>query len=98
MVRDRKSFFNSIGQSLQIDHAHTMSASPPTSEVSLHCKKPKLRINLKTSIPDQVARDVVSTDETVERLAYHEVPGDLPFELDTVGVVVGHGFHPPKAR
>ena len=27
-----------------------------------------------------------------------EVLGDLPFELDAVGAVLGHGFHPLKAR
>jgi hypothetical protein len=34
----------------------------------------------------------------MERLACNEVLGDLPFELDAVGAVLGHGFHPLKAR
>jgi hypothetical protein len=34
----------------------------------------------------------------MKRLACHEVLDDLPFELDAVSAVVGHGFHPLKAR
>ena len=34
----------------------------------------------------------------LKRLACHEVLDNLPFELDAVGAVVGHGFHPLKAR
>jgi hypothetical protein len=34
----------------------------------------------------------------MERLACNEVLGDLPFELDAMGAVLGHGFHPLKAR
>jgi hypothetical protein len=30
--------------------------------------------------------------------AGNEVLGDSPFELDAVGAVLGHGFHPLKAR
>ena len=36
--------------------------------------------------------------ETVECLARNEVLGDLSFELDAMGAVLGHGFHPLKAR
>ena len=36
--------------------------------------------------------------ETVECLARNEVLGDLSFELDAMGAVRGHGFHPLKAR
>ena len=35
---------------------------------------------------------------TVECLARNEVLGDLSFELDAMGTVLGHGFHPLKAR
>jgi hypothetical protein len=34
----------------------------------------------------------------MKRFACNEVLGDLPFELDAVGAVLGHGFHPLKAR
>ena len=34
--------------------------------------------------------------ETVECLAGNEVLGDLSFELDAMGAVPGHGFHPLK--
>ena len=34
----------------------------------------------------------------MERLAGNEVLRDLPFELDAVGAVLRHGFHPLKAR
>jgi hypothetical protein len=47
---------------------------------------------------DQVARDVVAFGETVDCLARNEVLGDLSFELDAMGAVLGHGFHPLKAR
>jgi hypothetical protein len=33
----------------------------------------------------------------MERLACNEVLGDLAFELDAVGAVLCHGFHPLKA-
>jgi len=46
---------------------------------------------------DEVARDVVSAGESMERLACNGVLGDLPFELDAVGAVLGHGFHSLKA-
>ena len=48
--------------------------------------------------PVQVARDVVAFRETVEGLAGNEFLGDLPFEFDAMGTVLGHGFHPLKAR
>jgi hypothetical protein len=47
---------------------------------------------------DQVARDVVAFGETVECLARNEAQGDLSFELHAMGAVLGHGFHPLKAR
>jgi len=34
----------------------------------------------------------------MKRLAWDEVVGDLPFDFDAVGAVLGHGFHPLKAR
>jgi hypothetical protein len=34
----------------------------------------------------------------VERFARKELLGDLPFEFDVMGAVLGHGFHPLKAR
>ena len=39
----------------------------------------------------------VMTD-VVERLARNEFLGDLPFEFDAMGTMLGHGFHPLKAR
>ena len=36
--------------------------------------------------------------EVVEGFARNEVQGDLSFELDAMGTVLGHGFHPLKAR
>src|SRR5580692_9806183 len=47
---------------------------------------------------DQVARDVVAFGETVECLARNEVQRDLSFELDAMDALLGHGFHPLKAR
>jgi hypothetical protein len=47
---------------------------------------------------DEVARDVAAFGESVERLARHKFLGDLPFKLNAMGTVPGHGFHPLKAR
>jgi hypothetical protein len=47
---------------------------------------------------DQVARDIVAFGKAVKCLAGNEVLGDLPFELDAMGAVLGQGFHPLKAR
>jgi hypothetical protein len=48
--------------------------------------------------PDQVARDVVALCKTMQGLAGKILLRDLPFELDAVGSVFCHGFHPSKAR
>jgi hypothetical protein len=40
----------------------------------------------------------VTFGETVECLASEEFLGNLPLEVDAVGTVPGHGFHPLKAR
>jgi hypothetical protein len=34
----------------------------------------------------------------VECFAGNELLGNLPFEFDAMGTVLGHGFHPLKAR
>ena len=34
----------------------------------------------------------------MERFARNELLGDLPFEFDAIKAVLGHGFHPLKAR
>ena len=48
--------------------------------------------------PDQVAGDVVALRESVQGLAGQELLRDQPLELDAVGSVSCHGFHPPKAQ
>jgi hypothetical protein len=40
----------------------------------------------------------VAFRETVERRAHNEFLGDLPFKFDAMGTMLGHGFHPLKAR
>ena len=40
----------------------------------------------------------MSAGEGMKRLACNEVLGDLSFELNAMGAVLGHGFHPLKAR
>ena len=48
---------------------------------------------------DQVARDVVAFGETIQcHVARNEVQRDLSLELDAMDAVLGHGFHPLKAR
>jgi hypothetical protein len=48
--------------------------------------------------PDQVAREVVAFGQTMQRLATEVLLNDLTLELDAVGSVLCHGFHPSKAR
>ena len=40
----------------------------------------------------------MSAGKSVQCLARNKLLGDLPFELDAVGAVLGHGFHPLKAQ
>jgi hypothetical protein len=40
----------------------------------------------------------MSAGESVERFARNKLLGNLPFEFDAMGAVLGHGFHPLKAR
>src|SRR3546814_13858414 len=47
---------------------------------------------------DQVARDVVTLRQTVQRLAGENLLRDLPLELDAMGTVSCHGLPSPKAR
>jgi hypothetical protein len=42
--------------------------------------------------------EALAFGKTMECLARNEVLGDLSFELDAMGAVLGHGFHPLKAR
>jgi hypothetical protein len=39
-----------------------------------------------------------SAGESMERLACNEILGNLPGKLDSVGAVLGHGFHPLIAQ
>jgi hypothetical protein len=66
------------------------------SRAGILIKGPSLKLLDPDS--DQVARDVVAFGETVECLARNEVQGNLSFELDAMDAVLGHGFHPLKAR
>ena len=47
---------------------------------------------------DQVARDVVAPGQPVKGLASEIFLSNLSLELNTVGSVLGHGFHPLKAQ
>src|SRR3984893_6420812 len=47
---------------------------------------------------DQVARDAMTSGESVKRLAGDELLRHLAVEFDAMGTVSGHGFHPPKAQ
>jgi hypothetical protein len=47
---------------------------------------------------NELARDVMSLGESMQRLPGNELLGNLALELDAVGTVLGHGLHPSKAR
>ncbi len=47
---------------------------------------------------DRVAGDVVTLRQTVQGVAGQKLLRDLPPELDAVGSVSRHGFHPSKAQ
>ena len=47
---------------------------------------------------DQVARDVMAPGQPVKGLASEIFLSNLSLELNTVGSVLGHGFHPLKAQ
>jgi len=40
----------------------------------------------------------MSAGESVQRFARDKFLSDLTFELDAMRLVLGHGFHPLKAR
>src|SRR5262249_13809414 len=47
---------------------------------------------------DQIAGEIVTLRQRMQRLACNVFLSDLTLEFDAVGVVLGHGFHPWKAR
>src|SRR5882757_8940456 len=47
---------------------------------------------------DQLTRDIMPLGKPVQGLSGNELLCDLPFELDAVGTLSGHCFHPLKAQ
>src|SRR5262249_14533150 len=47
---------------------------------------------------DQIAGEIVTLRQSMQSLACNVFLSDLTLEFDAVGVVLGHGFHPWKAR
>jgi hypothetical protein len=47
---------------------------------------------------DQLTRDIMPLGKRVQALPGNELLRDLPLELDAVGMLSGHGFHPLKAQ
>src|SRR5262249_39308931 len=47
---------------------------------------------------DQIAGEIVTLRQRMQSLACNVFLSDLTLEFDAVGVVLGHGFHPWKAR
>src|SRR5713226_10357347 len=57
--------------------------------------RPRRRLN-----PDanQLTRDIMPLGKRVQALPSNELLPDLPLELNAVGTLSGHGFHPLKAQ
>src|SRR5262245_2072988 len=56
---------------------------------------------LHTSEPrnaNQLTRDIMPLGKRVQALPGNELMRDLPLELNAVGTLSGHGFHPLKAQ
>ena len=47
---------------------------------------------------DQLTRDIMPLGKRVQALAGEKLLRDLPLELDAVGPLSGHGFHPLEAQ
>jgi hypothetical protein len=47
---------------------------------------------------DQLTRDIMPLGKRVQALAGEKLLRDLSLELDAVGTLSGHGFHPLKAQ
>src|SRR5262249_7422640 len=47
---------------------------------------------------DQIAGEIVTLRQRMQSLACNVFLSDLTLEFDAVGVALGHGFHPWKAR
>src|SRR5205823_4450722 len=45
---------------------------------------------------NQLTRDIMPLGKRVQALPGNELLGDLPLELNAVGTLWGHGFHPLK--
>src|SRR5215470_4124656 len=48
--------------------------------------------------PDQLTRDIMPLGKRIQALPGNELLRDLPLELNAVGTLSGHGFHPLKAQ
>src|SRR5260370_25842316 len=48
--------------------------------------------------PYQLTRDIMPLGKRVQALPGNELLRDLPLELNAVGTLSGHGFHPFKAQ
>jgi hypothetical protein len=47
---------------------------------------------------NQLTRDIMPLGKRVQALPGNELSRDLPLELNAVGTLSGHGFHPLKAQ
>ena len=47
---------------------------------------------------NQLTRDIMPLGKRVQALPGNELLRDLPLELNAVGTLSGHGFHPLKAQ
>jgi hypothetical protein len=47
---------------------------------------------------NQLTRDIMPLGKRIQALPGNELLRDLPLELNAVGTLSGHGFHPLKAQ
>jgi hypothetical protein len=69
-----------------------------TSVIAGPATSPSAGFILLNPDADQLTRDIMPLGKRVQALPGNELLRDLPLELDAVGTLSGHGFHPLKAQ
>jgi hypothetical protein len=60
--------------------------------------RPRRHFILLSPDSNQLTRDIMPLGKRVQALPGNELLRDLPLELNAVGTLSGHGFHPLKAQ
>src|SRR6266545_7809565 len=60
--------------------------------------RPRRRLHTSEPRRESAERDIMPLGKRVQALPGNELLRDLPLELNAVGTLSGHGFHPLKAQ